>query len=71
MQDYSQKGKIGDDISFETIGVIGTGRIGTTVIRHLSGFGAYCTVTGMIFIWFILARVYGGLLHFTLRRKSI
>lgn len=39
VQDYSLKGKIGDDISFETIGVIGTGRIGTTVIRHLSGFG--------------------------------
>ena len=39
VQDYSLKGKIGDDISCETIGVIGTGRIGTTVIKHLSGFG--------------------------------
>ena len=39
VQDYSLRGKIGDDISYETIGVIGTGRIGTTVIQHLSGFG--------------------------------
>lgn len=39
LQDYSLKGKIGADISFETVGVIGTGRIGRTVIEHLSGFG--------------------------------
>ena len=39
LQDYSLKGKIGDDLSFSTVGVIGTGRIGTTVIEHLSGFG--------------------------------
>ena len=39
LQDYSLKGKIGDDLSFGTVGVIGTGRIGTTVIEHLSGFG--------------------------------
>lgn len=39
LQDYSLKGKIGADISFETIGVIGTGRIGRTVIEHLAGFG--------------------------------
>lgn len=38
-QDYSLKGKIGREISFLTVGVIGTGRIGTTLIRHLSGFG--------------------------------
>lgn len=38
-QDYSLKGKMGHDISDCTIGVIGTGRIGATVIEHLSGFG--------------------------------
>lgn len=39
LQDYSLPGKIGRDISSCTVGVIGTGRIGSTVIRHLSGFG--------------------------------
>lgn len=39
VQDYTLKGKIGLDISSCTIGIIGTGKIGTTVIKHLSGFG--------------------------------
>ncbi|MCI2046260.1 MAG: D-isomer specific 2-hydroxyacid dehydrogenase family protein [Faecalibacterium sp.] len=39
VQDYSLKGKMGRDISSLTVGVIGTGRIGRTVIEHLSGFG--------------------------------
>lgn len=39
IQDYSLKNKLGRDISNCTIGVIGTGKIGATVIRHLSGFG--------------------------------
>lgn len=39
MHDYGLKGKLGRDISQQTIGIIGTGRIGTTVIKHLSGFG--------------------------------
>ena len=39
LQDYSLQGKMGRDISGMTVGVIGTGRIGSTVIRHLSGFG--------------------------------
>lgn len=39
LQDFSLKGKIGREISDCTIGVIGTGRIGQTVIKHLSGFG--------------------------------
>lgn len=39
VQDYTLKGKLGRDITSETVGVIGTGKIGTTVIRHLSGFG--------------------------------
>ena len=39
VQDYSLKGKIGRDISNCTVGVIGTGRIGRTVLQHLSGFG--------------------------------
>lgn len=38
-QDYSLKGKVGKDLSDCTVGVIGTGSIGSTVIRHLSGFG--------------------------------
>jgi len=39
VQDFTLRGKIGKDISGCTVGVIGTGRIGATVIRHLSGFG--------------------------------
>lgn len=39
VQDYSLPGKIGKEISNCTIGIIGTGRIGATVIRHLTGFG--------------------------------
>ena len=40
IQDFTLRGKIGREISTMTIGVIGTGRIGTTVLRHLSGFGS-------------------------------
>ena len=39
-QDYSLKGKMGKDISDCTIGIIGTGHIGSCVVKHLSGFGA-------------------------------
>ena len=39
VQDYSLNGKIGRDISSLTVGVIGTGSIGSTVINHLSSFG--------------------------------
>jgi len=39
IQDFSLKGKMGKDICDCTIGIIGTGRIGRTVIKHLSGFG--------------------------------
>lgn len=38
-QDYSLKGKVGKELSTSTVGVIGTGNIGRTVIKHLSGFG--------------------------------
>ncbi|MCI6682340.1 MAG: lactate dehydrogenase, partial [Parafannyhessea umbonata] len=38
-QDFGLRGKLGKDISTSTVGVIGTGRIGSTVVRHLSGFG--------------------------------
>lgn len=38
-QDYSLKGKVGKELSASTVGVIGTGNIGKTVVRHLSGFG--------------------------------
>ena len=39
IQDFSLEGKMGRDISNCTVGVIGTGRIGRTVIHSLSGFG--------------------------------
>lgn len=39
VQDYSLKGKIGLDLSTCTVGVLGTGQIGTTVLRNLSMFG--------------------------------
>lgn len=39
VQDYSLKGKLGRQISSCTVGIIGTGKIGTTLIEHLSGFG--------------------------------
>ena len=39
IQDYTLKGKMGKDICDCTIGVIGTGQIGRTVIKHLSTFG--------------------------------
>lgn len=39
-QDYSLRGKMGKEISDCTIGIIGTGNIGSCVIKHLSGFGA-------------------------------
>lgn len=39
IQDYSLKGKMGEDITYQTVGVIGTGRIGRTVLEHLSGMG--------------------------------
>ena len=39
IQDYSLKGKLGRHIQDCTIGIVGTGRIGTKVIEHLSGFG--------------------------------
>lgn len=39
IQDYTLKGKIGREFSDCTVGVIGTGRIGKTVIDHLGGFG--------------------------------
>lgn len=39
VQDYTLQGKIGREISDCTVGVIGTGRIGSTVVKHLTGFG--------------------------------
>ncbi|MCH3963632.1 MAG: D-isomer specific 2-hydroxyacid dehydrogenase family protein [Clostridium sp.] len=39
VQDYSLKGFQGREIGNMTVGVIGTGKIGRTLIRHLSGFG--------------------------------
>lgn len=39
IQDYTLQGKIGREIADCSVGIIGTGRIGRTVIEHLSGFG--------------------------------
>lgn len=39
VQDFSLCGKIGRDIGDCVIGVIGTGQIGRTVIKHLTSFG--------------------------------
>lgn len=38
-QDWSLPGKMGRDLSNCTVGVIGTGKIGTVVLKHLSMFG--------------------------------
>ncbi|WP_261852197.1 D-isomer specific 2-hydroxyacid dehydrogenase family protein [Clostridium folliculivorans] len=39
IQDFSLQGLLGREFANMKIGIIGTGRIGETVIRHLSGFG--------------------------------
>jgi lactate dehydrogenase-like 2-hydroxyacid dehydrogenase len=39
IQDYTLKGKIGRELPNCTVGIIGTGKIGSTVVKHLSGFG--------------------------------
>ena len=39
VQDYTLRGKLGRDISGCTVGIVGTGRIGGTVAKHLQGFG--------------------------------
>lgn len=38
-QDFGLRGRIGRELSSCTVGVIGTGRIGATVVRQLQGFG--------------------------------
>lgn len=39
LQDYSLMGKMGMELSNCTVGIVGTGKIGRTVIAHLKGFG--------------------------------
>jgi D-lactate dehydrogenase len=39
VQDYSLDGVQGKELPNLTVGVVGTGRIGRTVIKHLTGFG--------------------------------
>lgn len=39
VQDFTLKGKLASELPDCTVGVIGTGRIGTTVVKNLSGFG--------------------------------
>jgi len=46
VQDFSLKNKMGREISQCTVGVIGTGRIGKTVISDLSGFGCKLLACG-------------------------
>lgn len=46
VQDYSLKGKLGRDLSEMTVGVLGSGHIGKTVIRHLAAFGCRLLTTG-------------------------
>lgn len=42
--DFTLQGKMGLEISDSTVGIIGTGHIGSTVARHLRGFG--CRLLG-------------------------
>lgn len=44
LQDFSLQGKRGRELSSMTVGVVGLGRIGRTVLKHLSGFG--CRLLG-------------------------
>lgn len=39
VQDYTLQGKMGRNLCDCTVGVIGTGQIGRTVVKHLSAFG--------------------------------
>lgn len=39
IQDYSLRGKMGKEIGSLTVGVLGTGHIGRTLIKHLQPFG--------------------------------
>lgn len=39
VQDFTLKGKMGTELPNCTVGIIGTGKIGKTVISHLRGFG--------------------------------
>ncbi len=39
VQDFTLEGKLGKELSNCTVAVLGTGKIGATVLKHLSGFG--------------------------------
>lgn len=47
-QDYTISGVRGRQLPNLTVGVVGTGRIGATVVRHLSGFGCRVLCTGLV-----------------------
>ena len=38
-QDYTARGYLGRELPNQTVGIVGLGRIGETVVRHLQGFG--------------------------------
>lgn len=46
IQEYSLRGKMGRELSQSTVGIIGTGRIAATVLRHLRGFGCRLLACG-------------------------
>ena len=48
LQDYTLKGKLGRNLSGCTVGILGTGKIGGTVIRHLHGFGCKILANSLV-----------------------
>ena len=48
LQDYTLKGKLGKNLCHCTVGILGTGKIGGTVVKHLSGFGCKIIANSLI-----------------------
>ena len=48
VQDFTLRGKLARELPGCTVGVIGTGRIGETVIRNLTGFGCEILVSQIL-----------------------
>ncbi len=47
IQDYTLPGLVGKELKDQTVGIIGAGRIGRTVIKNLSGFGCNILVSDL------------------------